>query len=417
MLQMERMDLKLNMWAMKHVLIVMSSLLMEATPLVWGKKLPNCSYPAIYSFGDSLTDTGNSIAAFPDQFAKVELDPYGTEWPMHGADRYCDGKVLDDFLEFGFRGTPNYPYLRSIAGVFEYGTNFASAGGSARNVTGWKPDNGFNTPFSLNVQLQWFQRYKVRIEVYYYYKNTLGDAAVVAQTLPTEASLNQSLYMVYAGFHDYFFDLYEKKRTPGEGLDSVPDVTAAITTTIEGLIAAGALTMLVVNLPPLGCIPALLTLYSGATGNQYDEYGCLKELNLITATHNEVLSDEVIKLRAKYPKVYFYYGNVHDVYTDILKAPSKYNVTHPLKAACGYGGEYNFNEKVQCGETGYVGNKFVNLTKVDHAVAAKYLSYDGIHLSNTANKAIAKAFFDAKHITPAGGFKCTPDYSRFDGRT
>ena len=97
-MQMERMDLKLNMWATKHVLIVMSSLLMEATPLVWGKKLPNCSYPAIYSFGDSLTDTGNSIAAFPDQFAKVELDPYGTEWPMHGADRYCDGKVLDDFL-------------------------------------------------------------------------------------------------------------------------------------------------------------------------------------------------------------------------------------------------------------------------------------------------------------------------------
>ena len=86
------------------------------------------------------------------------------------------------------------------------------------------------------------------------------------------------------------------------------------------------------------------------------------------------------------------------------------DVTHPLKAACGYGGEYNFNEKVQCGETGY-GEKFVNLTKViDHAVAAEYLSFDEIHLSNTANKAIAKAFFGAKHITPRGGFQCTPDY-------
>ena len=54
----------------------------------------------------------------------------------------------------------------------------------------------------------------------------------MAQVLPAEASLNQSLYMVYAGFHDYF-DLYEKKRTPGEGLDSVPDVASAITTLIE----------------------------------------------------------------------------------------------------------------------------------------------------------------------------------------
>jgi hypothetical protein len=49
-------------------------------------------------------------------------------------------------------------------------------------------------------------------------------------------------------------------------------------------------------------------------------------------------------------------------------------VTHPLKAACGYGGEYQFNEKVTCGETGYVGDKFVNLTKVDHAAAANHLS-------------------------------------------
>ena len=93
------------------------------------------------------------------------------------------------------------------------------------------------------------------------------------------------------------------------------------------------------------------------------------------------------------------------------------DVTQPLKAACGYGGEYNFNEKVQCGEIGYLGSKLVNLTKQDHFVAAKYLSFDGIHISNTANKVIARAFLDGTHITPPGGFQCKPDYSRFDGRT
>ena len=85
------------------------------------------------------------------------------------------------------------------------------------------------------------------------------------------------------------------------------------------------LEILVINLPPLGCIPALLTLYSGGHGEQYDEYGCLKELNLITATHNEQLADEIIKLRAKYPTVNFYHGNVHDVYTDILTTPLKHS--------------------------------------------------------------------------------------------
>lgn len=59
---------------------------------------PNCSYPAVYAFGDSLTDTGNGIAAFPKKFAHAELDPNGVIFPMHAADRYTDGKLLVDFL-------------------------------------------------------------------------------------------------------------------------------------------------------------------------------------------------------------------------------------------------------------------------------------------------------------------------------
>ena len=60
--------------------------------------LPNCSYPAVYAFGDSLTDTGNSIAAFPLQFGHAELDPNGVLFPTHAADRFTDGKLFVDFL-------------------------------------------------------------------------------------------------------------------------------------------------------------------------------------------------------------------------------------------------------------------------------------------------------------------------------
>ncbi|XP_024360448.1 GDSL esterase/lipase At5g14450 isoform X2 [Physcomitrium patens] len=141
------------------------------------KALPNCSYPAVYSFGDSLSDVGNSITTFPDKFALSELDPFEVEYPMHADDRLSDGKLLVDFIEFGVGGSPNFPWLRSIAVDFEFGTNFASAGGSARNSTGWKPLESFTTPFSLNVQVQWFERYTVRLSTYYYFKNTFGDVA------------------------------------------------------------------------------------------------------------------------------------------------------------------------------------------------------------------------------------------------
>ncbi len=60
--------------------------------------LPNCSYPGVYAFGDSLSDTGNSIAAFPEKFALAELDPNGILFPQHPADRFTDGKLLLDFL-------------------------------------------------------------------------------------------------------------------------------------------------------------------------------------------------------------------------------------------------------------------------------------------------------------------------------
>jgi hypothetical protein len=55
----------------------------------------------------------------------------------------------------------------------------------------------------------------------------------VKETLPTLASLNSSLYLVYAGYQDYFFDLYDKKVTPRQGLDTVPDVVSAIVDHIE----------------------------------------------------------------------------------------------------------------------------------------------------------------------------------------
>ena len=63
------------------------------------ESLQNCSiYSAIYTFGDSLSDVGNSIAAFPDRYAHAEVLPNGYIFPEHAADRLCDGKLLTDFM-------------------------------------------------------------------------------------------------------------------------------------------------------------------------------------------------------------------------------------------------------------------------------------------------------------------------------
>lgn len=57
--------------------------------------------------------------------------------------------------------------------------------------------------------------------------------AVVVQNLPTIATLNTSLYVVYAGYQDYFFSLYESVLTPQETLQLVTPVVEAIVDLIE----------------------------------------------------------------------------------------------------------------------------------------------------------------------------------------
>jgi hypothetical protein len=85
-----------------------------------------------------------------------------------------------------------------------------------------------------------------------------------------------------------------------------------------------AYNVLVANLPPLGCIPAMLTQFQSATAD-YNSYGCLSELNKITSYHNELLGSTVEALRLKYPDIKIYYGDIHGVYTDILKDPLSYS--------------------------------------------------------------------------------------------
>lgn len=46
--------------------------------------------------------------------------------------------------------------------------------------------------------------------------------------MPTLASFNESLFVVYAGYQDYFFSLYDKSLTIKQTKNIVPDVVKAI---------------------------------------------------------------------------------------------------------------------------------------------------------------------------------------------
>jgi hypothetical protein len=91
---------------------------------------------------------------------------------------------------------------------------------------------------------------------------------------------------------------------------------------------------MIVNLPPLGCLPALLTLYPEKDSKRYDAYGCLDALNNISKTHNALLESRVDDLRTNYTNATFYLADYYNVYRDVLKSPAQYGTClHKLSIA------------------------------------------------------------------------------------
>lgn len=257
-----------------------------------------------------------------------ELDARG--WLADMRERVFGGAA------FGIRRRPNYAILRGTAGDFTYGSNFAAYGGSARPVKVWNTGEKFTSPFSLDVQQQWFQRYKIRL--WFYESPVYNPNGRLVQSLPKLSSVNSSLFTVWAGYQDYFWSLYEKKLTVSQTRKIVPEVVKAIEEHIEKILAVVEYTppgfptmlmppateVLIQNQLPLGCVPALLTVHGGSHA-KYDEYGCLSDLNKISKAHNKLLGEKVEALRKKYPAAKLYYGDVYGVYEDILKKPADYS--------------------------------------------------------------------------------------------
>jgi phospholipase/lecithinase/hemolysin len=118
---------------------------------------------AIFVFGDSLSDTGNVQIAFPGNSLTTLNYPYGESYTFTnepGRNRYCDGRIVPDFIAqaFGFpfiepillQNVPAFPIN------FAHGVNFAYAGATA------EPNTTF-TPAYLELELEQFFTYKAAL--------------------------------------------------------------------------------------------------------------------------------------------------------------------------------------------------------------------------------------------------------------
>jgi phospholipase/lecithinase/hemolysin len=378
--------------------------------------LPNLFFTcpqAIFVFGDSLSDTGNVQIAFPGNPLTTLNYPYGESYTFTnepGRNRYCDGRIVPDFIAQAF----GFPFiepilLENVPGFpinFTHGVNFAYAGATA------EPNTTF-TPVYLELELEQF----------FAYKAALSNSS--HPPTPLSFVSNAAYLILEIGGDDFFYE-YQKGVTPQTVLqNNVSNAVAALVSTVKNLIQSGAKTIIVGNQPPQGCNPAILTANSGNPGLTKDSNGCLIEYNQVDIAFNSQLQSQLTLLQdLDLLGITIIQFDFYSAILELITNPAKYgfNPSTPLQVCCGFGGEYNYNPFVTCGNSGNVtlpsgGSQFVNINTAPNP--QEYIQWDGVHFTQAAYKAIATFLLEGRFVIPAiiPGFNlaqaCNLNFSQF----
>ncbi|NP_001140937.1 GDSL esterase/lipase At2g27360-like [Zea mays] len=322
-------------------------------------------FDRMFSFGDSLTDTGNFLLSVPDDFPDPARNlPYGQTFFGRPSGRYSDGRNLLDFFAEAF-GLPYVPpYLGG--GDFQNGANFAVGGATALNGSFFR-ERGVEptwTPHSLDEQMQWFKKLLTSIA-----------------PLETEQNkiISKSLFFVgEVGGNDYNH-LIVRDKSVDELHEVVPNVVGAISSAITDLINLGAKKLVVPGNFPIGCVPLYLAIFQSQKEDYYEEQtGCIKWLNDFAEYHNKMLQEELEKLRNLHPDVTIIYADYYGAALNIFRAPLQFGFTVPLNACCGSDAPYNCSPSILCGRPG-------STVCPD---PSKYISWDGLHFTEASYKVV-----------------------------
>ncbi|RLN11617.1 hypothetical protein C2845_PM09G03570 [Panicum miliaceum] len=168
---------------------------------------------------------------------------------------------------------------------------------------------------------------------------------------------------------------------------SLLSIANQISWIIQDLCNIGARNFMVFNMAPIGCSPAFVT-----------------EVPLVY--YNELLNNSLAEVRKKLQDASIVYVDKHGVTLELFRHPDAHGLKYGTKACCGYGsGAYNFNQNVYCGNI-----KAMNGQTVTAAACGdpqNYMSWDGIHATEAANKIIASAVISGSYSYPPSQL-CSP---------
>nr|XP_043634871.1 GDSL esterase/lipase EXL3-like [Erigeron canadensis] len=318
----------------------------------------NVTVPAFIAFGDSIVDQGNNN--YIPTFIRANFPPYGMGFlGAKATGRFTDAKTPVDLIAEKVL-VKEYvpPYLDPFIEDQDMITGVSFASGA----TGYDPlTSTINMAVPMVDQLQMFENYIRRLEV------LVGKSG-------TENILYNSLFLVAAGSDDFvlnYFSAYPMRKLEYDiptYADYVVSRASSFVRTLHGL---GARRVVVLSLPPIGCMPTSRTFGGGGKNRS-----CSTLYNRAAKHTNKKLAAEFESLRSRDPPVKVIFADIYNPVLDIVNNPQSYGFEIVDRGCCGTG-------KV---EVSWMCNEFAQTC----SDISKYLFWDSFHPTEKGYRAIVE---------------------------
>ncbi|PON56138.1 Lipase [Parasponia andersonii] len=331
--------------------------------------------PGLMIFGDSVVDVGNNNYLYT--IVKANFPPYGRDFVTHKpTGRFCNGKLATDFTA-EYLGFTSYPpaYLSQEA----KGKNLLTGANFASGASGYYDRTAeLYRAISLTQQLNYYKEYQAKV------------VSLIGQD-KANALFSGAIHLLSAGSSDFIQNYYidpilYRAYTPDQFSDRLMGSYTTFVQVQEGTIniqvfvdfswkklntlyGLGARRIGVTNLPPIGCLPAAITLF-GRGSNQ-----CVARLNRDAVSFNNKLNSASESLR-RLPGLKLVVFDIYQPLLDMVTKPSDNGFFESRRACCGTG---TLETSLLCNSRsiGTCSN------------ATGYVFWDGFHPSESANEALA----------------------------
>ncbi|KAG9446098.1 hypothetical protein H6P81_012226 [Aristolochia fimbriata] len=339
------------------VFLVLVALQANLQGVIWcdpagGIRTNKSFFSAVFVFGDSTVDPGNNN--FLPTPLKSNFPPYGKDYPEQiPTGRFTDGKLVTDFLAsyLGLK-VEIPPYLNPTLSEEELltGVSFASAGSGYDPLTAKISD-----VISIPKQLEYFKDYTTKRQL-------------INGENHTQVLIQRSLFIISCGTNDFVDNYFSLpfRRTTYSIQSYQLFLHNKLTDFLQELSGFGARTIVVVGVPPFGCLPLVRTLNPT---NGFRQSGCVEPFNSVAKEYNDKLQQLVASMQTKF-EGRIVHADIYRSFADIIYTPHQFGFMESRRGCCG---------------TGYLEFSFLCNSKC--AVCedpTKYVFWDAIHPTEKA---------------------------------